>query len=524
MTTKITKQQVADRIQKAENILIVTHRKPRIDHLTACIGLNEILENLDKNVVFVYENDIPDNINFLKPEEIIQQNAESLRDFIISFAKTKVDKFRYTLDGDQYNILLTPAHRQVIHQDDISYHTGDFNVDLILGVGLIDKSSFCPSVSQHEQLIHGAPLVNLLYGAKEAELELECWHESSVCGLSEMVYELVKALEVSQPSQRVIHALLTGIIDQTERYKNQQTQARTMHISGELIELGADLPTITANLGDQYSVLEPVVKEEPAVAAQHDTQAIQPEAKKAVSRRPKKQHYMPVGHINPGEVQIGSATTQTKSVANQHRPEQVTIDAEGNLQISEGEVVDEVAQAQTASADASTPPTISHKIGSSKPGSHDAKMTPPPVNAMQSPAGAVSAPTTEAKMPNAATKMASMPAPAAAPAMPAPTSSNDFVSSLASMPNQAASPPPAPAAAPQASTLDSYLSQNNAAPNVPASPDKAPPINAFGLPGAAPAPGQNQMPLPPNALDDLPKVNQAGDVATKTPPVPSTNP
>ena len=66
---------------------------------------------------------------FLKPEKIIREDAESLRDFIISFDRSKVDKFRYSQEGDHYNILLTPAHRAVITEADMKYRKGDFNID-----------------------------------------------------------------------------------------------------------------------------------------------------------------------------------------------------------------------------------------------------------------------------------------------------------------------------------------------------------------------------------------------------------
>ena len=171
MATQIGKQEVADKIQEANSILIITSGDPGVDQLSACIALFDILQALGKKAVMVYSGAVNQALTFLKPDKIIREDAESLRDFIISFEHSKVDKFRYTKEGDSYNILLTPAHRAVITEEDMQYRKGDFNIDLTVALGVVGKGKVDSTISQHEQLMQEIPMINVVSGKTASSLE-----------------------------------------------------------------------------------------------------------------------------------------------------------------------------------------------------------------------------------------------------------------------------------------------------------------------------------------------------------------
>jgi hypothetical protein len=63
------KKQIADRVQKANNILVTVSNNPSVDQLAACIGLTIALNKLDKHATAVFSGNVPSTIEFLNPGE-----------------------------------------------------------------------------------------------------------------------------------------------------------------------------------------------------------------------------------------------------------------------------------------------------------------------------------------------------------------------------------------------------------------------------------------------------------------------
>jgi nanoRNase/pAp phosphatase (c-di-AMP/oligoRNAs hydrolase) len=92
------KQKLIERIGQAQNILVAVSANPSVDQLAAAIGLTLTLNKLDKHGTAVFSGVVPSTIEFLKPEETLEKNTDSLRDFIIALDKTKADKLRYKVE------------------------------------------------------------------------------------------------------------------------------------------------------------------------------------------------------------------------------------------------------------------------------------------------------------------------------------------------------------------------------------------------------------------------------------------
>ena len=363
MKDTVTQQELVDKVQAADNILIMTSAQASVDQLASCIGLFKILREMDKNPALVYSKDVPGAINFLEPEKAIQADAESLRDFIISFDRKKVDKFRYNQEGEQYNILLTPSRLEVITESDIKYRKGDFNIDFIVAVGVENQAAVDPAVSEHKQLMDEIPLVNIVAGKKSSSWEASCWQDEDSPAAAEMVYELGKALGADSFSKQVANALLTGIIAQTERYKTRQTKSRTMHVSADLLEMGADLQMINENLAKSGATpatipeeeTKEIIEEALGEAGEYDTKLIKNRKKKAGSKSGRQ--YMRQGDISESGISYGEAAAKKKAEEEQeYKLDKLNIDEEGNLRIvSEEETAsEETAAAPAPAADAAS--------------------------------------------------------------------------------------------------------------------------------------------------------------------------
>lgn len=239
-------EKVAEKIQRGANILIALSKDPNLDEMSAAIALAIVLDQQKKHVTAIYSGKTPNALEFLKPEETFEKDTSSLQDFIIALNKSKADHLTYKLDGDYVKIYITPYKGQV-KKEDLEYSYGDYNVDLVIVFNVNAGTEIDSALSEYGRIMHDASAINITSGlpGRFADLEWSDPEKSSVC---EMVYDLLKELEITELSQEVATALLTGILSSTERFSNNRTKPTTMAVASKLMEAGADQQLISANI------------------------------------------------------------------------------------------------------------------------------------------------------------------------------------------------------------------------------------------------------------------------------------
>ena len=258
-------EKVAEKIQRGANILIALSKDPNLDEMSAAIALAIVLDQQKKHVTAIYSGKTPNALEFLKPEETFEKDTSSLQDFIIALNKSKADHLTYKLDGDYVKIYITPYKGQV-KKEDLEYSYGDYNVDLVIVFNVNAGTEIDSALSEYGRIMHDASAINITSGlpGRFADLEWSDPEKSSVC---EMVYDLLKELEITELSQEVATALLTGILSATERFSNNRTKPTTMAVASKLMEAGADQQLISAN------ILKPETPATPENLVSSDTSA-----------------------------------------------------------------------------------------------------------------------------------------------------------------------------------------------------------------------------------------------------------
>src|SRR5882757_8030944 len=154
------KQALADRLKQASNILVTVSNNPSVDQLASCIGLTLALNKMDKHATAVFSGEVPSTIEFLQPEKTIEKNTDSLRDFIIALDKSKADKLRYKVEDTVVRIFITP-YKTSISQDDLQFSQGDFNVDVVLALGVHNQTDLDQAITSHGRILHDAVVATI---------------------------------------------------------------------------------------------------------------------------------------------------------------------------------------------------------------------------------------------------------------------------------------------------------------------------------------------------------------------------
>ena len=237
---------VVDKIKASENILIALSKNPNIDEISAALGLAMILDTIHKHVTAIFSGQVPNVLQFLKPEETFEKTTNSLQDFIIALSKDKVDHISYKIEGDFVKVYVTP-YKATIGQADLSMSYGDYNVDLVICFDVISGDEIDPALSEYGRIMHDATAINLTVGTPGRFAELE-WQDSNVSSISEMVVGLADKLGLASFSEQVATALLTGIVASTDHFSNPRTSSNTMSIASKLMSFGANQQLISSQI------------------------------------------------------------------------------------------------------------------------------------------------------------------------------------------------------------------------------------------------------------------------------------
>jgi len=249
------KQQIVERVKESSNILITVSKSPSVDELSAALGLTIMLNNLKKHATAVVSGDIPPAITFLDPEKTFENTVDSLRDFIIALDKEKADHLRYKVDGDVVKIFITP-YRTVINEDDLDFSQGDYNVEVVLALGVQNKDHLDDALSAHGRILHDATVATISCGENPSDLGSIDWHESGASSISEMLVSLSEALKGDKPvlDEQIATALLTGIVAATDRFSNNKTSSKVMTMAAQLMAAGANQQLIAAKLSEAHEI------------------------------------------------------------------------------------------------------------------------------------------------------------------------------------------------------------------------------------------------------------------------------
>ena len=270
-------QQLVEALTGTNNILVTVSNNPSVDSLSAALGLTLLLDKLDKRATAIFSGTIPPAITFLEPDKTFEDTADSLRDFIIALNKDKADHLRYKVEGDVVKIFITP-YKTTLTQSDLEFSQGDYNVELVVALGVTSQDNLDKALDAHGKILHDAKVVTVTCGEETSNLGGIDWHDAAASSLSEMVVALSEQLGGDEKlvDEQIATALLTGIVSATDRFSNDHTSSSVMTMAARLMAAGANQQLIAAKLEEGHDIAPSPVGEKtqlqkPSEGTQDDT-------------------------------------------------------------------------------------------------------------------------------------------------------------------------------------------------------------------------------------------------------------
>lgn len=289
------RQQIVERIRQATSILVAVGQNPSVDSLSAALGLSLMLNKMNKHTTAVFSGQTPPAIQFLEPNKLFESNVDALRDFIISLDKEKADRLRYKVEDDVVRIFITP-YKTSLSDKDLQFSQGDFNVDLIIALGVEKREELDKAIIAHGRILHDATVMTINANNQHSTLGAIDWNDAAASSLCEMLVGMSEVFQ--QPGlldAQISTALLTGIVAATERFSNNQTSPRVMTMAAQLMAAGANQQLIATNLTKAHEIPEST---QPPVAKQ---QASAPQPMQQEPPKPKKDGELDILHDKKAE-------------------------------------------------------------------------------------------------------------------------------------------------------------------------------------------------------------------------------
>jgi len=232
-------QQLAKRITEANYILVTVNSNPTFDQLAAAIGLTLMINKMNKYATAIFSGQIPSSLNFLNPEKTIEKTTDSLRDFIISLDKDKADKLRYKIEDNFVRIFISPYH-SALSEKDFVYTMGDFNVDVVVALGITKREELDKVIIEQGRILHDATIATI-NTSTPSTLGTINWDNSKASSLCEMLVSLSSDFKVDKLIDgQIANSLLSGIIEETAQFSNDKTTSDTMSAGSKLLGAGAN--------------------------------------------------------------------------------------------------------------------------------------------------------------------------------------------------------------------------------------------------------------------------------------------
>ena len=296
------KQLVVERIKSTTNILVTVSRNPSVDELSAALGLTLMLNKLDKHATAVFSGAIPPAIEFLEPGKTFENTVDSLRDFIIALDKEKADRLRYKVEEDVVRIFITP-YKTTITDKDLQFSQGDFNVELIIALGVEKREDIDAAVTAHGRILHDATVVTINTKADQGSVGSIDWADSSASSLCEMLMSLSEALKSGILDQQMSTALLTGIVSATDRFRNEHTSPKVMTMAAQLMAAGANQQLIATKLEESHELadVKPVLEDGSKHLEEGTSEKVSKEPEVAEEEKKSNDGEMTITHDAPAE-------------------------------------------------------------------------------------------------------------------------------------------------------------------------------------------------------------------------------
>ena len=251
-------------LDKANEILIVTHEHPTFDSIGSSLALFLGLESLGKKVSIV----CPDAMTVeLSSFVAVDKFAADLsrKNFIISldYDEGSIEKVSYNIEGNKFNLVIEPRTGHAgFSQDKVHYSNGGTTADLIFAVDTIHLGGLKKVFEENRELFSGKTVVNIDRHPNNAQYGQINIVDPEASSTAEVVSQFLSGIGARLTAD-IATNVLNALYSATNAFQTNHVGAQAFELAAACVKAGGKRfwkPTAQEEVTTAETVTTPVVE------------------------------------------------------------------------------------------------------------------------------------------------------------------------------------------------------------------------------------------------------------------------
>ncbi len=227
----------------AKSYVCFIHPQATYDAVAAALAFKLAAEEAGKSVEVVCEEPMRVEYSYLMSIDQVRQNIGN-RDLVISFAyeEEQVDKVSYNVDDSnkRFELVIAPkSGAQPLDPSTIEFRRSGMSADVVILFGFHSFSELGSYYEKEKYAIDSAYTVALTQSQIQPFAKMHITLQPEQYSYSEMVYFMLRQLQLSEVKDDVATNLLSGVEYATDRFTSPNMAARTFETIANLMRRGA---------------------------------------------------------------------------------------------------------------------------------------------------------------------------------------------------------------------------------------------------------------------------------------------
>ncbi len=236
-TNDITK--IKDLVDKAHDVLVVTHEHPTHDSMGSALALYLGLTTLGKKVTIACPDPMTVELSsFIGANKVISGLGK--KNFVISldYVDGSIEKVSYNIEGDKFNLVIEPRPGfDVFSQDKVHYAFAGSAANLIITIDTIHLGGLKKLFDEDKDMYATKPIVNVDRHPNNAQYGHTNMVDPQASSTAEVVAELISGLGIAL-TEDIATNLLNALYGATNNFQNSNVSARAFELAAAALKAG----------------------------------------------------------------------------------------------------------------------------------------------------------------------------------------------------------------------------------------------------------------------------------------------
>jgi nanoRNase/pAp phosphatase (c-di-AMP/oligoRNAs hydrolase) len=237
LTTDITKAK--ELLDKANDILVVTHEHPTFDSVGSTLALYLGLVSLGKKVSVVCPDAMTVELSSFVGVNKFAQDL-SRKNFIISldYEDGSIEKVSYNIEGNKFNLVIEPrTGHEGFSEDKVHYSYGGTTADMIFTVDTIHLGGLKQVYEANKELFGGKPVVNIDRHPNNARYGQMNVIDPQVSSTAEVVSQFLSGIGV-RLTVDIATNVLNALYGATNAFQTAYVNAQVFELAAACLKAG----------------------------------------------------------------------------------------------------------------------------------------------------------------------------------------------------------------------------------------------------------------------------------------------